>query len=65
MQASIKELEEKCKAAKTASRKLAFLNTETKNKAILAMADALVANQKTILAANELDYKESEASGMS
>ncbi|MBM4453506.1 MAG: glutamate-5-semialdehyde dehydrogenase [Chloroflexi bacterium] len=65
MQAAIKELEEKCKAAKAASRKLAFLNTETKNKAILAIADALVANQKTILAANELDYKESEASGMS
>ncbi|MBM3149309.1 MAG: glutamate-5-semialdehyde dehydrogenase, partial [Chloroflexi bacterium] len=65
MQAAIKELEEKCQAAKAASRKLAFLSTETKNKAILAIADALMANQKEILAANELDYKESASSGMS
>lgn len=65
MQTVIKELEEKCKAAKAASRKLAFLSTKTKNKALLSIADALMANQKEILAANELDYKEAEASGMS
>jgi len=65
MQAAKKELEDKCRAAKAASKKLAFINTETKNKALLNISRALVASQKEILAANKLDYKESEASGMS
>ncbi len=65
MKSAVNELEEKGKAAKTASRKLAFLPTEVKNKALLGIADALIARQDEILAANKLDYKESEASGMS
>ena len=65
MQDGKKELEEKCREAKEASRKLAFLDTETKNKALLNISRALLTNQKEILAANELDYKDSEASGMS
>jgi glutamate-5-semialdehyde dehydrogenase len=65
MQSAITELKEKGKAAKTASRKLAFLPTEIKNKALLGVADALIAKQDEILKANKLDYKESEASGMS
>ena len=65
MQYAITELEEKGKAAKAASRKLAFLPTEIKNKALLSIADALGARQNEILAANSQDYKESEASGMS
>jgi glutamate-5-semialdehyde dehydrogenase len=65
MKSAVNELEEKGKAAKTASRKLAFLPTEVKNKALLGIADALIASQDEILAANKLDYKESEASGMS
>jgi len=35
MKSAIKELEEKAKAAKAASKKLAFLSTEIKNKALL------------------------------
>ena len=65
MKSAVTELEEKGKAAKAASRKLAFLPTEIKNRALLGVADALRARQDEILAANSQDYKESEASGMS
>src|SRR4030043_231687 len=65
MKSTVTELEEKGKAAKAASRKLALLPTEIKNKALLGIADALMARQKEILSANSQDYKESEASGMS
>jgi len=65
MKSAVNELEEKGKAAKAASRKLAFLPTDVKNKALLGIADALRARQDEILAANSQDYKESESSGMS
>ena len=65
MKSAIAELEEKGKAAKAASRKLAFLPTEIKNRALLGVAGALSARQNEILAANSQDYNESEASGMS
>jgi len=65
MQSATTEVEEKGKAAKAASRKLASLPTETKNKALLGIADALGVRQTEILAANSQDYNESEASGMS
>jgi len=65
MKSAVNELEEKGKAAKAASRKLAFLPTEVKNKALLGIADAIITRQDEILAANKRDYKESEASGMS
>jgi glutamate-5-semialdehyde dehydrogenase len=65
MKSAVTEVEEKGKAAKAASRKLAFLPTEVKNKALLSVADMLVARQSEILDANNQDYKEAEASGMS
>ncbi|MFB0556483.1 MAG: glutamate-5-semialdehyde dehydrogenase [Dehalococcoidia bacterium] len=65
MELAIKELEEKAKAAKAASRKLAFLSTEVKNKALLNVAEALIDKQSEILAANKIDYEEAKASGMS
>ncbi len=65
MELAIKELEEKGKAAKAASRKLAFLSTETKNKALVNIAEALIDKQDEILAANKVDYDEAKASGMS
>ncbi len=46
------ELLQKAKAAKTA---VALADTDTKNRALLAMADALVAHTGDILAANQLD----------
>ena len=64
MKSTVTELDVKGKEAKAASKKLAFLDTETKNKALLDIADALLARQKEILSANKLDYKEAEASGM-
>jgi len=65
MESAIKELEEKGKAAKAASRKLAFLSSEIKNKALLNIAEALVKKEEEILAANKIDYEEAKASGMS
>jgi glutamate-5-semialdehyde dehydrogenase len=64
MNSGITELEEKGKAAKAASKRLAFLPTAVKNKALSGIAEALKAREKEILAANSRDYKESEASGM-
>ena len=48
------ELLQQAKAAKTA---MTLASTETKNAALLAMADALMAHQDTILAANALDLE--------
>jgi glutamate-5-semialdehyde dehydrogenase len=64
MKSAIKELEEKGKAAKAASRKLAFLSTEVKNKALLNIADALIDKLNEILEANKIDYEKAKASGM-
>ena len=41
--------------AKAAKRAMTLASTETKNAALMAMADALVAATDAILAANELD----------
>ena len=64
MKSAIKELEQKAKAAKAASKKLAFLSTEIKNKALLNIAEALIDKQDEILAANKVDYEQAKASGM-
>ncbi|OGN96244.1 MAG: glutamate-5-semialdehyde dehydrogenase [Chloroflexi bacterium RBG_13_51_36] len=65
MKSAIRELEEKGKAAKAASRKLAFLSREIKNKALLNIADALIDRLNEILIANKTDYEKAKASGMS
>ena len=65
MESAIKELEERGRTAKAASKKLAFLPTETKNKALLNVAKALIDKQDEILAANKIDYEEAKTSGMS
>jgi glutamate-5-semialdehyde dehydrogenase len=64
MKSAVKELEEKGKAAKAASRKLAFLSTEVKNRALVNIAEALIARKDEILVANKIDYNEAKASGM-
>ena len=64
MKPSVRELEEKGKAAKAASRKLAFLPTEIKNKALLDIAEALIDKKDEILAANKIDYEEAKFFGM-
>ena len=50
------------KAAKTAAPILAGLSAETKNTALLAMADALLAHSSEILAANALDVSAARGS---
>jgi glutamate-5-semialdehyde dehydrogenase len=64
MKPAINELEEKGKAAKAASRKLAFLSTEIKNKALVNIAESIIDKQDEILAANKVDYDAAKASGM-
>jgi glutamate-5-semialdehyde dehydrogenase len=64
MKSAIEELELKTKAAKAASRRLAYLSTEIKNKALGNIADDLLAKKDGILAANKQDYDEAAAAGM-
>ncbi|HND49994.1 MAG TPA: gamma-glutamyl-phosphate reductase, partial [Anaerolineales bacterium] len=52
------------KRARLASRKLARLTTAQKNAALHTLADALVADQKTILAANVSDVESAKAAGL-
>jgi glutamate-5-semialdehyde dehydrogenase len=59
------ELEVKARAAKAASRRMAYLSTEVKNKALNNIADDLLTKTEDILAANKLDQEAAEASGMS
>ena len=48
---------EKAKQAKEAARSLAYISTNTKNNALLAMADSLLKNTYSILEANEEDER--------
>jgi len=65
MQTAIQELESKGKAARTASRRLACLSSDVKNKALLNIAESLVAREKEILDANRKDYEKAKGGGMS
>jgi len=58
------ELETKAKAAKAASRRMAYLSTEIKDKALYNISADILAQQQEILAVNQKDYKEAQASGM-
>ena len=64
MEAAMDELTQKAQAAKAASRKLAHLSTEVKNRALYSIADALIANEKDILKANRQDIDDAKAAGM-
>jgi glutamate-5-semialdehyde dehydrogenase len=64
MKSPLKELEEKAGAAKAASRRMAYLSTEVKNKALHNIASDLLAKKDKILSANQLDYHEAHSSGM-
>lgn len=58
------ELLTKGTLAKKASYKLSVTDAETKNKALLAIADALEANCERILTANQADLDNAEKNGM-
>jgi len=65
MKSALEELEARGRAAKAASHRLAYLSTDVKNKALHNISHDLLAKKDEILAANQIDYKEAEASGMS
>jgi len=56
----MKTTQEILKCAKSASRKVALLTTETKNSALAAMASALESSSMKIIEANKIDVKASE-----
>lgn len=58
------ELIEIGQKAKQAARKLAYTGTQAKNKALLAMAEALLINEEEILEANKKDVEAAIQSGL-
>jgi glutamate-5-semialdehyde dehydrogenase len=64
MKSAIAELENKGRAAREASKRLAYISTDIKNKALGNISRDLRARKNEVLAANKEDYKEAEASGM-
>ncbi|MBI4301684.1 MAG: gamma-glutamyl-phosphate reductase, partial [Chloroflexi bacterium] len=61
---NIADLENKAKEAKAASKRLSSLSSAAKNQALSNIAEGLVAQEKAILAANEIDRRQAEAEGM-
>ncbi|KPK47408.1 MAG: gamma-glutamyl phosphate reductase [Dehalococcoidia bacterium SM23_28_2] len=59
------ELQTKGQAARQAARQLPRLSTEVKNRALLSIAEALLARQEEILAANAEDCEAAKAAGIS
>lgn len=59
------EVMDKARLAKEATQITGNLTTDQKNKALLLMADALIAEQKTIIEANRLDLQRGRESGTS
>jgi glutamate-5-semialdehyde dehydrogenase len=64
MTTTANELQTKGLAAKRAARELARTSTEVKNRALNAIADALLARARDILAANEIDVANARESGL-
>ncbi|MDI6858233.1 MAG: glutamate-5-semialdehyde dehydrogenase [Dehalococcoidia bacterium] len=65
MTVTASEVRTKGEAAKATARRMAALPTDVKNQALHAIADALIANEKEILAANQADYDEGKRNGLS
>jgi glutamate-5-semialdehyde dehydrogenase len=61
----VAEFEKKGQLAKIAAKKMALAGIKEKNNALLAMADALLAREAEILAANEMDMDKGKANGLS
>lgn len=64
MKSESADLLKKTTAARKASKVLARLSTQTKNKALHSIADALISRQSEIIKANKLDYADAKKSGM-
>jgi glutamate-5-semialdehyde dehydrogenase len=64
MTAVASEIEQKAQAAKRAARRLATTSTSVKNAALTGLADALLAHQAEILAANAQDIDRGRGDGL-
>ncbi|HVP04713.1 MAG TPA: glutamate-5-semialdehyde dehydrogenase [Dehalococcoidia bacterium] len=64
MTTTASELQTKGQAARRAARALARTSTAVKNAALIAIADALVARTKDIVAANEIDVAAAQDAGL-
>jgi glutamate-5-semialdehyde dehydrogenase len=64
MTTTASELQTKGQAARRAARELARASTETKNRALLAIADGLAARTSDIVAANEIDVASAVDGGL-
>jgi glutamate-5-semialdehyde dehydrogenase len=64
MKPAVADLAAKGRAAREAAHRLAFISTDIKNKALLGIADGILARQDEILAANREDYEAARASGL-
>lgn len=59
------EIKAICQKAKAASRELALVSTESKNRALTTLAEWLVANQTAITTANQKDIADGRLAGLS
>ena len=64
MTTAIDGLVEKGKAARAASRRLARLPSEVKDRALLNIASSLTAQQEDLLEANDADYRAGKSNGL-
>jgi glutamate-5-semialdehyde dehydrogenase len=64
METAIEELKMMGQAAKAASKKLAYISTDVKNKALNNIAGDILMKQDEILEANRQDYEAAKTSGM-
>jgi len=60
----VEELKALGEAARNASRKLARLSTEDKNRALMNLVGLLRSDQADVLAANQEDYRQAQADGL-
>ena len=58
------EVEDKCRQAKTAAAKMATIGSAVKDRALLAVADALESRRSAILDANRADVEAAEKNGI-
>ena len=64
MNSALEELQKKARAARAASRHMAYLPSAVKNRALENIADSVLAKKVEILAANKIDYEAAQVSGM-
>jgi glutamate-5-semialdehyde dehydrogenase len=64
MKSAAEELKAKGRAAKAASRRMAYLSTDIKNNALRNIADDLIARKDEILGANKKDFNKAKTFGM-